>query len=237
VRDLTRSDGMNSSGTEPMGSRTVIGLVVAIAVTDVFANVVLPDEAKLPVKLGIAAAYLAWARRAAGLSWRELGLGRAEAGSGLRLGALAAVVVAGVVLVLLLVSQSSFEDGSVARDSTSVRVLEPLVLIPLGTVLFEELLFRGVLLGVLLRWTKQGYAVGVSAIVFGLWHLPPALHDARGDGFAGGLGVVVGTITFTTFAGLIFGWLRLRSGSVLAPILAHIASNSLAYVAAVIAVQ
>jgi len=237
AHDLTRSDRMTSPATDQMPTRTVIGLVAAIAITDVLANVLLPDGAKLPVKLAIAAGYLLWARRSAGLSWSELGLGRADMGSGLRWGALAIAVVAGIVLLLVATSPSHFEDSSVAHDSTAVRYLEPLLLIPLQTVLFEEVIFRGVLLGVLLRWTQRGYAIGASAIVFGLWHLPPALHDASGDGFSGGLGIVVGTITFTTIAGLIFGWLRLRSGSLLAPALAHIASNSFAYVAAVIALQ
>jgi membrane protease YdiL (CAAX protease family) len=94
-----------------------------------------------------------------------------------------------------------------------------------------------VLLGVLLRWSTPRTAIVVSAVVFGLWHLPPALRDASGDGFAGGIGVVVGTIAFTTIAGLLFAWLRLRSGSLIAPAFAHIASNSFAYVAAVIALQ
>jgi membrane protease YdiL (CAAX protease family) len=237
VRDLTRSVRMVSSRAEPITTPTVVGLVATIAITDVAANVVLPDAAKLPAKLVIAAAYLAWARRAARLSWTELGLGRSEIGSGLRWGTAALAIVAGVIVFLAAVSQSQFENSSVAHDSTAVRFLEPLVLIPLQTVLFEEVIFRGVLLGVLLRWTKQGYAIGASAIVFGLWHLPPALHDASGNGFVGGLGVVVGTITFTTFAGLIFAWLRLRSGSLVAPAMAHVASNSIAYIAAVVALQ
>jgi membrane protease YdiL (CAAX protease family) len=42
-------------------------------------------------------------------------------------------------------------------------------------------------------------------------------------------GAVVGTVAATTTAGVAFAWLRLRSGSLLAPILAHIATNSLAF--------
>ncbi len=220
-----------------MATPTIVGLIVTIAVTDVVANVLLPESAKVPAKLAIAVAYLAWARRAAGLSWAELGMGRTEVGAGLRWGGAAAAVVAGVVVVLYAASRSQFVHSSVAHDSTQARVLEPLVFIPLGTVVFEEIIFRGVLLASLLRWTTRGPAIVASAVVFGLWHLPPALRDAGGEGFAGGLGVVAGTIVFTTMAGLLFAWLRLRSGSLLAPLLAHIASNSFAYVAAVIALQ
>ena len=46
------------------------------------------------------------------------------------------------------------------------------------------------------------------------------------------IGVVVGTLAVTTVAGAAFGWLRLRSGSVIAPMMAHLATNSFAYVAA-----
>ena len=35
----------------------------------------------------------------------------------------------------------------------------------------------------------------------------------------------------TTVAGLVLAWLRLRSGSLAAPVLAHVATNSLTYLA------
>jgi membrane protease YdiL (CAAX protease family) len=151
-----------------------------------------------------------------------------------------ALVIALVIAVLVAIpaSRGYFADNEMVRKaSLTDRWLQPLVIIPLGTVVFGEVMFRGVLRGVLLRWSTTRPAVVVSAVVFGLWHLPPALRDASGDGFAGGLGVVVGTIAFTTLAGVLFAWLRLRSGSLIAPAGAHLASNSFAYVAAVIALQ
>jgi len=78
---------------------------------DVVANVLLPDAAELPVKLATVAGYVTWARRSAGLSWRELGLGRSEVGSGLKWGAAAVTVVAGVVVLLAAVSQAQFEQS------------------------------------------------------------------------------------------------------------------------------
>ena len=73
----------------------------------------------------------------------------------------------------------------------------------------------------------------MDALLFGLWHLPPALRDASDKGAAGAVGVVVGTIAVTTVAGAAFAWLRLRSGSLVAPMMAHLATNSFAYAAAV----
>jgi len=214
--------------------RTVVGLVVAIGATDVGANVLLPEDAKVPVKLAIAFAFVAWARWGGGFSWTELGLGRAEMSPGLRAGGVAFLAIAGVIAVLVAVpgSRSYFDNHSVAADSPAQHVLQPILFIPLGTVVFEELLFRGVLLAALLRVTTPSGAIAADALLFGLWHLPPALNEASGKGAAAVVGVVVGTIAATAFAGAVFAWLRVRSGSVIAPMLAHLATNSVGYAAA-----
>src|SRR6185437_16225145 len=120
--------------------RTVFGLVVAIAATDVVANVLAPEDSKVPLKLAIAAGFVAWARWPAHLSWDELGFGRAHLREGLRFGAWALLAIGVVIAVLVAVpgSRSYFDVGSVAADSTAQRVLQPLLFIPLGTVVFEE---------------------------------------------------------------------------------------------------
>ena len=208
---------------------------MAIAATDVVANVLAPEDAKVPLKLAIAAGFVAWAHWPAHLSWDELGFGRAHLREGLRFGAWALLAIGVVVAVLVAVpgSRSYFDVSSVAADSTAQRVLQPLLFIPLGTVVFEEVIFRGVLLGVALRVWSRTPALVVTSLCFGLWHLPPALRDASDKGAAAAVGVVAGTIAVTTVAGAAFGWLRLRSGSLLAPMMAHVATNSFAYAAAV----
>lgn len=213
------------------------GLIVAIAVTDIVANALTAEPARVPVKVGILCCFVVWARRFAGLSWTELGLGRAQLGPGLRLGGWIALVIAAVIMLLVSVpvTRSFFEDTDVVADSTTQRVLMPLVIIPVGTALFEEIIFRGVLLGVLLRVSKRQAAIVSSSVLFGLWHLPPALGHARGEGTAAALGIVVGTLAVTTGAGLLFAHLRLRSGSLAAPVLAHATINSFAYLGAVVA--
>jgi len=174
-----------------------------------------------------------------GLSWSELGCGREDLGSGLRWGLLAVAVLAIAIgaVVAIPASRSYFENGDVRAASVVEHVLEPLLVIPIKTVLFEELIFRGVLLAVLLRVTTRLPAVILCSVAFGLWHIPPALSDASGKGALDAAGVVLGTVAFTTVAGLIFAWLRLRSGSLLAPILAHIGSNSFAYLGALVALS
>jgi membrane protease YdiL (CAAX protease family) len=125
------------------------------------------------------------------------------------------------------------DSDAIAHDSTWRHVLMPLVIIPLGTALFEETIFRGVLLGVLMRATARRAAVITSAVLFGLWHVPAALSDAQGESAAATVGILAGTIAVTTVAGVLFAWLRLRSGSLAAPVLAHIATNSVTYLAVV----
>ena len=62
----------------------------------------------------------------------------------------------------------------------------------------------------------------LQAAVFGLWHIP----DARNEGES-----IIGTVVVTALAGWAFGWLAERSGSLLAPVLAHLAINEAGAVA------
>lgn len=85
----------------------------------------------------------------------------------------------------------------------------------------EELFFRGFLLGLLeqrfppaRRWLGGGIglALVLSSLAFALIHLPK-------DGDPRALA--------TFFPGLLFGWMRSATGSILAPTLTHAASNIL----------
>ncbi len=59
--------------------------------------------------------------------------------------------------------------------------------------LLEELLFRGMIMRGLLRQYSPGYAIGISAFVFGLFHLYP--HHII---YAGAMGVVLGYVYYRT---------------------------------------
>jgi membrane protease YdiL (CAAX protease family) len=108
------------------------------------------------------------------------------------------------------------------------------VVIPLGTVVLEELAFRSVLWGFLSRHLRPWQVLATTSGLFGVWHVLPALHVGATNrgvsgavGGAGSAGVVVGTVVLTTIGGLVFGELRRRSGSVLASAGAHWATNAL----------
>jgi uncharacterized protein len=113
-----------------------------------------------------------------------------------------------------------------------------LVRIPLGTVLLEEVVFRGALLA---AWRPEGTATAaaLSSVAFGLWHVSPALNMVAANRPHAGtpvrLAVVAGTVLLTSLAGLALAWMRIASGSLAAPALLHATLNGLATIAGVLA--
>ena len=216
----------------------LISTVLTLAVVwNLVGNLWLPGWLYIPANLAIASLLVLVARRA-GLSWSELGLARDDVGRGLLYG-LAAFVLIGAVLALGLVVppvEDALHDDSVRDASGFDRWFVPLVRIPLGTALFEEILFRSVLLGGLLLSMRTWKAVAVSSLIFGLWHIVPAWETTEGGAWAI-TGTVIGTVAITSLGGVLFGTLRVGSRSILAPILAHTATNSLAYAAAIVAIE
>jgi len=93
------------------------------------------------------------AARWAGSSWAELGLARRSLPAGLRCGGACAVVVtAGYAVTLALPAfRPLLADARVAGRDGADLAYQALVRIPVDTVLWEEVAFRGVLLAVLLR--------------------------------------------------------------------------------------
>jgi membrane protease YdiL (CAAX protease family) len=185
----------------------------------------------LPLGLVVAAVVVVlglWA----GLGVSGLGLAPGRLGSGLRWGAAAAGAVAVVLVagVLLPETHGSFD---VARAHVSFGDLaqQLLVVIPLGTVLVEELAFRGTLLGLLLDLLPRWWAVASCSVLFGLWHLRGIVATTSGGASHVAL-AGLGTVAATAAAGVVFCWLRLRSQSLLAPSLAHLATNTLPLVTA-----
>ena len=201
-------------------------------------NLVVPEAGAFAVVASGLAVLLFLGRRS-GAGWDQLGLDPGLWSRGLRLGALGVGVVAGVVVVagLLPATRDLLADDRFIGVSTGEMVYEVFVRIPLVTALGEELAFRGVLLGLLLAWYSPFRAAVLSSALFGLWHVLPgvdALETTTATEFSAGvMGAVsvAGQVLVTGFAGMVFGWLRLRGGSILAPVLTHWGLNGTAYVA------
>jgi membrane protease YdiL (CAAX protease family) len=100
-----------------------------------------------------------------------------------------------------------------------------LIRIPIGTVWSEEAAFRGALGTVAAQAFGPRLGRVLQATAFGLSHVA----DARGAGESVG-----GTVLVTGVAGWALGWLHDRAGSLVAPMLAHLAINEAGAVAALL---
>ena len=208
----------------------------------VVANLGLGDRLYTTRNLLLAALLLLLARRL-GFTWRDLGLDPGDLREGLRWGRGAVLVVAVAVALGAGLSDVIPPLGSLLDDARADLPLPGLVhavhvRIPLGTALFEELAFRGLLLAALLQITSPGWAVTWSSVVFGLWHVAPTIVTLRINAVAltsaAGLGAIAGGVLVTAIGGALFAWLRLASGSLLAPLLAHWATNAFGLLAAAV---
>ena len=75
------------------------------------------------------------------------------------------------------------------------------------TPILEELLFRGFILGVLLKCYDDRTSIVISALIFAIVHEPIAYGMAFGGG-------------------LLYGWLRVKTGSIIPSMVTHILWNS-----------
>jgi membrane protease YdiL (CAAX protease family) len=212
----------------------VLALVVVVVTTwNVARTVAVADAAHVWINMAVAGIVTVLGIGLAHLTSSELGLGRDRLAAGLRWGgaAMGIVAVAIAVAAVLPVGDGLFDDDR-AEIGLASMLVRATVVIPIGTVLVEELIFRGVLLGLARRLAPTTAAVALTSLLFGLWHVLPA-WDASPDNAAledvGRSGTVLGTFALTSVAGAVFAWLRIRSGSLLAPILAHIATNSIPF--------
>ena len=179
--------------------------------------------------------------RSSGLSWVELGLGHAALARGAWYAAVSAALVAVVygLAVAVPATRGVFRDTRYQLGARSA-VRTAFVTIPLATVAFEEVAFRAVLWSLVAHDYGSVWATSTSSALFGLWHVLPALDLSRtnnalrpgpGSGGRRVLLTVLGTVAFTTAAGVVFAELYRRSGSLLAPIGLHWATNGLGVLA------
>ncbi len=210
----------------------LVGLLAGFKAVTAFA----PANLGLLMGPAVVAVSLGLARRL-GLSWTDLGIARHT----WRKGAVYAFVAVAFVAVAYFIGSklpgtaSAFPD---ARYHIAVgsALLLALVVVPLHTVLLEEITFRGVLLGMFRRPLGTVWAVLLSSTLFGLWHVLPSFQlDTQnqlvtavfGTGVGAHVAMLAATVLFTGAAGALFCELRRRSGSVLASVGLHWATNGL----------
>lgn len=159
------------------------------------------------------------------VGWTDAPLGLRPPASthGVRLGLRMAAAVSATVASAMTVP--AVRSGARRRTIPGSAAEWLLIRIPIGTVWSEEAAFRAALGTVAAQSFGPRWGRIFQAAAFGLSHVV----DARGAGET-----VVGTVAVTGAAGWVFGWLYDRSGSLAAPMLAHLAVNEAGAVAAVV---
>lgn len=211
-------------------------IVAGVAASHVADHLLVPRQFHLGTHLASAAAVVG-AALAAGATLDELGLRPDRIPGGLRQGAISAGGIAAVIGIGAVLPQTRqwFDDERVLDVSAGEALFRGLVEIPLGTAVYEEVVFRGVVLGLALRRLPPLPAVLLTSALFGLWHVLPSLRDREHNPTTRGqnpAAVTALTVLNTAVVGVSLSWQRLRTNSVAAPILTHTASNAVAYLAA-----
>ncbi|MGI8799290.1 MAG: CPBP family glutamic-type intramembrane protease [Pseudonocardia sp.] len=216
--------------------RLRLGLILAIAIlagSNLVSNRVLTGLAYVPWNLAVAALLIVVARRC-GLSWADLGLQNRRLRKGLLVGAVAASLVVLIYTIgwALPATRSAFADQR-AAGSVQTLLFAALIQIPLGTVLLEEIAFRGVL-PALFGGERFWPTALASSALFGLWHVLPSFGvtaaNAAMGATIGGIGLLAQTVLVVlamTGAGMLLMVYRRWGGHLVSPMIAHVATNSL----------
>ncbi len=246
VRTLGRVLGTDLEEAAPPRPRLhayidVAVVVVVLAGTNLIAHFTTAWASIVTVPVA-ALVLLALVRRR-GLGWSELGLSPRH----WRRGTLYALAAVGIVLTavaigaLLPVTRPFFLADRYATISGAL--IASMIVIPLQTVIPEELAFRGVLHGTLDRAYGARGVFAAGSLLFGLWHIASSfgltsnnrgLSGFLGGGVVGQIAGIVLAVAATAVAGVVFTWLRRRSGSLLAPIALHWSVNGAGALAAAI---
>ena len=182
-----------------------------------------------PVNASAAAASLAVAA-ASGLTAEDLGLGRGRWLPGQIGSLLAAATAAGwLAAAAVPAARPVLDDERISGLDGRGVAYQTLIRIPVGTAAWEEIAFRGVLQAMLRRVISEPAAIAVTSGVFGLWHIRPTAGALRVNGLADDCGQAVtrvaAGVAVTAAGGVLFSWLRARSGRLAAPVALHIAIN------------
>ncbi len=199
-----------------------------LAVWNVAINRVIAQRHYVQANLAAAAAVMVAGRVRADVD--ELGL-RLRRGVGAGLVIAAAVAVGSWAASRLPVVSRLFADQRVSRDDVAYQTL---IRIPLGTVVLEEVAFRSVLPALLDGPAREAPSLR-SAALFGVWHVIPTLNTLDINGVVdpkARAGAVAAGVGSTAIVGLVLDKLRLRSGSVVTPMLVHWSANAVSYLIA-----
>lgn len=234
---------MSTTTIAPQGSEiirperripAIVAAVLLLVGAAILINWVLPPWG-YPVCGTVTAGCLVALAYWSGLDPSRIGLDRRHVWRAAAIGLLGLGLVAlvfGAALSIPALRTIFVQGGMDARPAGNL-MWEVLVRIPLGTVLLEEVAFRGVLpalFGAGKQW-RWGAVLGAAAL-FGLWHVHPALalgHNAIVREHFGILPLAVVPVLVmlaAAVAGVVLYWWRHAGRGLLSPALVHLATNS-----------
>jgi membrane protease YdiL (CAAX protease family) len=194
------------------------------------------DQFYLPANLFTLAVIVLTAVRYWGGSKELLGLAGAPWQS-LRLGTALGLLLPAPIFVLAAwpeLLDSEVEDPRVAA-SVGKLLFIVLLRIPLGTALFEEVLFRGLLYGKLRKMSSPMRAALLSSAAFGVWHVSVTVRNFRDSDTFDSIVLlclaVLGVVVATFVGGLLFCWMRWCTGHIAGSTMTHWLVNALSAVA------
>jgi len=225
-----------------------IAAIIAIATyANIISNLVLDPVWHIPFQLGILGIAMLIATRA-GTTWTSMGLRKDRAKRGFIVGgAIIGLITIGFIIAIAAAAvfpglRPMFENTEVVENSTGFVLFQAFVRIPIATAFYEEMLFRGVIFGMLTRRHSPLLAAVITSLLFGLWHIAPTIADPPNAQLDPSSLLDIGKLAVfavagTAPAGLAFLWVRLYANSVWASVLAHIGTNSIGILAALFVVS
>ncbi|GIG60351.1 CAAX amino protease [Longispora fulva] len=237
---LVRVEAPLTSPSRPRLQAALAGSVALLAGTAVMVSMTLPSWA-YPLWNTAMALVLLGGALAVGLTPARLGITvKRRTVIVATIGVLAVVAVYAIGLALPA-TRAAFHDNRAAGLGVGGLAWAMLVRVPFGTVLIEELAFRGVLPALMgadgQTWRWQP-VLGASAL-FGLWHFFPALHLAQHNqavhALLGSSGTVIAPLVAMLAAmgaGVFLSAWRHAGRGLLAPFLFHTATNAGGYMLA-----
>jgi membrane protease YdiL (CAAX protease family) len=221
--------------------------IALLVVSNVMSNRILPSWAYVPWNLSMAFVLLGVAYRG-GAGPVAVGLGirhwHRPVGVGLLLAGGTALLFA--LGLFLPATQNAFVDSRIGDADAWQMLWVVLVQIPLGTVVLEEVAFRGVLPALMgaspaIRW--RWVPVLGASVLFGLWHILPSIGIDNANAAVGGVlghNVVLTTslaVIAMTIAGIAMCALARVGKGIKTTMLLHWATNSLGFFAAWLLLQ
>ncbi len=234
--------GPESAGTARPSPWPLVVVLATLVTSNIVTNRIISAWAYVPWNCTMAAIVTWVAIKWDRLSPDSMGMAKRRIPAGLRLGGAfaGALLLAYVIGFAIPWTRDLFRDD---RADVGIGALlhRILIAVPLGTVLLEEVAFRGVLPAMFLKHLKKFRfpklkADLLSALLFGLWHILPSwnlnevspVFDLLPESL-GRLIAVVGGVLATGAVGMFFSWMRNKSDSLAAPVLLHTTSNSIGY--------